>query len=298
MNKKLIINADGYGFTDGISKACEECIAFGTVKSVSVNVNFPSVDRLRDLIIRYPHLSIGCHLNPVIGKPVSAIESIPTLVNKRGEFYYKEFKARWLKGYMSNDEMKTELLAQINKTKELAGARFTHIDFHMALHRLPRLYSIFLDVVKKSEIGRIRTHRYFFGIDEKNPKIAHLLHLCSNPANIAKYVYNNILRDKALSMGIVAPDNILVIVDLHWNNDKMSIDSFINLLRNIPEGISEFIVHPGYVDDELRRWSTLLEPRERMLEILLNPNFKNAIEEMNIELVGYDEIELGKQICC
>ena len=33
----LIINADGYGFTPGTTRAIEECIAFGTVRSLSVN---------------------------------------------------------------------------------------------------------------------------------------------------------------------------------------------------------------------------------------------------------------------
>ena len=46
----LIINADGFGFTDGITRAIEECVRFGTVKSLSANVNFPHAGRLTQLL--------------------------------------------------------------------------------------------------------------------------------------------------------------------------------------------------------------------------------------------------------
>ena len=42
----LIINTDGYGFTAGITRAIEECVEFGTVKSLSANVNFKHAENL------------------------------------------------------------------------------------------------------------------------------------------------------------------------------------------------------------------------------------------------------------
>src|SRR5262245_23814095 len=133
----LIINADGYGFTEGISRAIEECIEFGTVRSLSANVNFTYAHNLRSLVIRYPELSVGCHLNPIVGRPLLSPDRVPTLVDRNGEFWYESFWRRFLGGHIRLTELRAEMIAQIERTRDLAGEAFSHVDFHMGLHRLP-----------------------------------------------------------------------------------------------------------------------------------------------------------------
>ena len=87
----LIINADGYGFTAGITRAIEECIAFGTVRSLSANVNFKHADGLMPLVRNYPELSVGCHINPIVGNPVLPPTEVPTLIDEKGEFFLQDF---------------------------------------------------------------------------------------------------------------------------------------------------------------------------------------------------------------
>jgi predicted glycoside hydrolase/deacetylase ChbG (UPF0249 family) len=64
------------------------------------------------------------------------------------------------------------------------------------------------------------------------------------------------------------------------------------MLKNLPQGFSEFVVHPGYVDDGLRHWSTYLHQRVQELKVLLSTEFKAAICESNIHLAGYRDIPL------
>ena len=156
----LIINADGYGFTAGVSRAIEECIAFGTVRSLSANVNFKHADGLAQLVRTYPELSVGCHINPVVGCPVLDPDKVPTLLDENGEFLYKALSRRFMSGSIRSAKLRAEMLAQVEKTRDLAGAAFSHLDFHMGFHRLPRLYAVFLEVAQQSRVGRIRTHRY------------------------------------------------------------------------------------------------------------------------------------------
>jgi chitin disaccharide deacetylase len=85
--RHLIINADGYGFTAGISRAIEECVEFGTVRSLSANVNFTHADGLTHLVQKHPGLSVGCHVNPVVGRPVLSPKQVPSLVDENGEFF-------------------------------------------------------------------------------------------------------------------------------------------------------------------------------------------------------------------
>ena len=82
--KFLIINADGYGFTEGISRAIEECIEFGTVRSLSANVNCSGSEGLRKLVAKHPYLSVGCHLNPVVGRPLLPPGEMASLVDGDG----------------------------------------------------------------------------------------------------------------------------------------------------------------------------------------------------------------------
>ena len=111
----LIINADGYGFTEGISRAIEECVEFGTVRSLSANVNFPRSDGLRNLVAGHPHLSVGCHLNPIVGRPLLPPSRVSSLVDGDGFFLYRQFASRVQSGEIRLTELRAELMAQIRE---------------------------------------------------------------------------------------------------------------------------------------------------------------------------------------
>ena len=60
------------------------------------------------------------------------------------------------------------------------------------------------------------------------------------------------------------------------------------LIRELPEGLTEFMCHPGYCGGELRHARTRLkESRERELEALLAPEVRTALVEAGVELVNY-----------
>lgn len=288
----LIINADGYGFTEGTTRAIEDCIDFGTVRSISVNVNFSFANRLADLVKEYPRLSVGCHVNPIVGRPVLDHGKISSLTNKDGDFYYKNFFKRALNGSIRFDELYEEMMAQIKKTRDLAGPSFSHIDFHMGLHRLPRVYNVFLDVVEASGIRRIRTHRYFTGLESRFPKMKHFLCMFDSSTRIPKYFWNLWLRKKAIKRGFFMPDWRVELSTIGKCSDKITVENYINLLRNLPKGFSEFVVHPGYVDDDLKRWSTYHYEREEELKVLLSDRFRSAICELDVGLAGYRDIAI------
>jgi predicted glycoside hydrolase/deacetylase ChbG (UPF0249 family) len=62
----------------------------------------------------------------------------------------------------------------------------------------------------------------------------------------------------------------------------------VELMRVIPEGITEFMCHPGRCTDALRGAATRLkESRERELQALVAPEVRVAMERAGIELVNY-----------
>jgi len=294
--RHLIINADGYGFTAGTTRAIEECIEFGTVRSLSANVNFPHADRLVELVQRHPEISVGCHINPIVGRPVLSPKDVPSLVNRDGEFFYQRFMARFLSGQMKAGELYSEMLAQVNKTRDMAGKAFSHVDFHMGLHRLPVLYKIFLDVVEKSGVGRIRTHRYLVGMENGSPRFRHFLFMFQSVTRIPKFLWNLWLRRIALRRGLGMPDRWVNITNMGAQPSSITVKNCLKMLRNLPNGFNEFVAHPGYVDDELRRWSTYLEPRVLERQVLLSAEFRAVLRSSEIRLAGYRDIPLRTPI--
>jgi predicted glycoside hydrolase/deacetylase ChbG (UPF0249 family) len=290
--RNLIINADGYGFTAGITRAIEECVEFGTVRSLSANVNFAAAEGLVSLVRRHPSLSVGCHINPVVGSPLLNPSKVPSLVDENGEFLYRNFRRNFLGGRMRPEELRAEMIAQIERTRELAGPAFSHVDFHMGLHRLPGLYPLFLEVAEKSGAGRMRTHRYRVGLENRFPRLKNLAFMLGSPARIPKYLWNRELRRRASGKGMAMPDRRVEITDLGLRSDVITLANYLALIRNLPHGFNEFVVHPGYVDPELRRWSSWVEPRELERQALVSPEFRAALQASDVNLAGYRDIPL------
>ncbi|MCF6148003.1 MAG: ChbG/HpnK family deacetylase [Candidatus Kuenenia sp.] len=293
LNRSLIINADGYGITAGINRAIEECIEFGTVRSVSANVNYPLAMSLPSLARKYPWLSVGCHLNPIIGKPVLPLGKVRSLINEQGEFFYKEFNKKLNSGHIRLDELRQELFAQIDYCRELAGSCFTHVDCHMGKHRLPRFYPVFLEAAKYSGTGRIRTHRYMLAMESQNRSLGVLNYFVKHPMRIGVYFWNLWLRHKAQQQNLVMPDWWVCIGDMGQKQGTISLDTWISLLKKVPLGISEFVVHPAYLGDEMYKWTTYISQREDERKILTSEKFRDALLNSNIQLVGYRNIKLG-----
>jgi predicted glycoside hydrolase/deacetylase ChbG (UPF0249 family) len=286
----LIINTDGYGFTAGITRAIDECVEFGTVRSLSANVNFTHAESLYRLVRKHPDISVGCHVNPIVGKPIMPADKVPTLVDENGEFFYKNFMRRYFRGKIKLSELRVEMAAQLEKTRDLAGEAFSHVDFHMGLHRLPGLYDVFLDVVEKNRVGRVRTHKYRVGLEHRFPRLRHSLYLFETFTRIPKYAYILWLRKKALDRGLTMPD--LWVGISHMKPENLTIENYLMMLKNMPQGINEFVAHPGYVDDELKRWSSYHESRTLELQVLLNPRFRDALSGPDVRLIGYRDIPL------
>jgi predicted glycoside hydrolase/deacetylase ChbG (UPF0249 family) len=290
--RALIINADGYGFSEGATRAIDECVDFGTVRSVSVNVNFPHALRVAGLVRRHPDVSVGCHLNPIVGRPLLDPGRIPSLVDRGGEFHYRAFPRLFLKGKIRTSELRAELEAQIRKLRELAGPAFSHVDFHQSMNRLPGLHRLFFDVAVRSGAGRVRTHRNLFGMEGRSPRWERLRYAIGHPRRIVSLLWNAWLRREALASGLAMPDQWVGITHLGRRPDTITVTNYLALLRNLPTGFSEFVAHPGYVDDELRRWSTYLAQRELERKVLLSPEFRAAISESGVRLAGYRDIPL------
>jgi predicted glycoside hydrolase/deacetylase ChbG (UPF0249 family) len=171
-----------------------------------------------------------------------------------------------------------ELRAQIVKVVE-AGLQPTHVDTHKHTHLLPPV----LDAVARlSEEFGVRWVRRPFDLP-----------LTGSPDDVPWKT-----RAVSRAFGFVRGHFHRALASHHcattdWFagfqiTGRFGPPSVVRLLDHLPEGTTEFMVHPGFCTAELRAARTRLkESREEELRALLDPAVLEALRRNAIQLTGY-----------
>jgi predicted glycoside hydrolase/deacetylase ChbG (UPF0249 family) len=96
------------------------------------------------------------------------------------------------------------------------------------------------------------------------------------------------MRRLQMSHGIEVPglrtaDHILL--DTYEGPDGLA--KLLRYLRQLPEGTTEIMCHPGYVDDSLVAISQLREEREQELTVFRSPLIQETIRTLQLPLIHY-----------
>jgi len=286
--RNLIVNADDLGWTAGVNRGIAEAHRNGIVTSASLLANGVAFAGGVELARQNPRLSVGVHLNLSDGAPVAGREAVPSLVNEAGEFAGGPeglLLKIAMRGLMAG-EVEREWETQIRKVRD-AGVAVTHLDGHKHVHMLPGLFEIALRLAKQYGIGAIRVSHEASGLrtalssgTELRPSVvlkqgvqARGLKLLARDA-----------REKVDRAGISTADYFCGIAQ----TGELTKEGVARMLRNLPEGTTELMCHPGYVDEELRSTSTRLQgSREKEVAILIDPEIRNLVASQGIRLIDY-----------
>lgn len=119
--KKLIINADDFGYCKGVNYGIIEAHADGVLTSTTMMANMPGFHHAVELRQQHPNLGIGVHLNLTTGSPV--LKHLKTIVDTEGNFHSQAYyKGSFI---IDQKEVYDEWKAQIEKTLA-AGIQPTH----------------------------------------------------------------------------------------------------------------------------------------------------------------------------
>lgn len=72
--------------------------------------------------------------------------------------------------------------------------------------------------------------------------------------------------------------------------ETATVENLTRILKNLPEGISELLTHPGYVRDDLRQINSRVDERGVELKTLTSPKIKKVIKEEGIELISWRDV--------
>jgi hypothetical protein len=128
---KIIINADDFGLTNGVTYGIYDAIKNGVVSSTTLMVN-QEASLLAGRIARQDeNLNVGLHLNISKGFPLS---NCPSLVDENNNFIKP-------KDLLNDDEyleeeIYQEFLKQYERFFEIVGRKPTHLDSHLYSHQI------------------------------------------------------------------------------------------------------------------------------------------------------------------
>jgi predicted glycoside hydrolase/deacetylase ChbG (UPF0249 family) len=278
MTKRLIVNADDFGWSRGVNRGILQAHTQGILTSTTLLVNFPAMEDALSLSADHPKLGIGLHFNIVHGPPLSPPDRIPSLLDRSGYFAGSASMFRRLMSrQVSTKHVQLEFEAQLTRFREFAGNP-THIDSHKHMH----LFGSVRDAIAASSRdlagtpirstqrapGRSRSATLKFRI---------LQHLGKR----ARATYDR--------SGFAATDDFIGLDQLGEASPERSTE----LLASTGAGITELMCHPGLPSDDehsVVRNVSVTEVRQRELATLTDPTLKEYVTREGIERINYSQV--------
>ena len=276
-HKRVIINADDFGITKGVNKAIFELIDAGIVTSTSVMSNMPDYV---DVLKFKTKIGISVHFNLTTGRPINDSKKIPTLVDKQGCFYeLPELLKRVRQRQISKQEVEIEFDAQIKRLFDI-GVRPDHVDTHESLLKYPFFKKIIREKAKKYSIMAVRTY---------TPRKFDYARLLS-PKKLLISLYLGFQKMRWRCDGFKVADRYygLMKTDLDYPTALKKLE---DVFSNLPGGILEIGVHPGYCNDNNNVLGGYVKEREVEFQALMSKELKSAIEKAKAQLIKFGDIK-------
>ena len=245
----------------------------------------PSAAAFDDAVTKaaaHPSLGVGVHLTLIGEKPLLPPEQIPSLVDENGQLAekYPQFMARFFKGAVSLKEVRAELAAQIQKVVD-RGLRITHIDSHQHLHVLPGIIDIALELAAAHQIKAVRIPSVPLGFTGG--------YSCTPGQFVGRsglIFLAALARRKARQRGFRTPDHFFGIVA----GGGLREESFLEILRKLPAGSTEIMIHPGTDNQALAAACGWAHQFEEELQTALSSQAKALLKERSITLASFRDI--------
>lgn len=289
--KRLIINADDLGYSQGVNHAIARCAREGPLRSATIMAGGPAFDHAVDLMRDLPEVGVGVHLTLTELQPTLPGERIHELLDGSGRLHLSAgaLLPLLLTRRAARDALRRELSGQMEKVL-LHDIQPTHVDTHKHLHAFPIVLNAVLEVAQRFGVRWIRnpfddtsllsTAGRLDGKDRQT-------FLGQSAKGLAIRMFKPYFRARLLRHGMVSPSHFFGVgLTGVWNER-----AFAHLAARLPSGLSEVMFHPGDYDAELRRNRTrLLEQRQKERDLLISNSFRDMIRSRNISVVRYGEV--------
>jgi chitin disaccharide deacetylase len=259
----LLINADDFGVCQSINTAILRTLTDGLVCSTTLMVPCPWSSHAMDLLKEQPEIAFGVHLTVMCDiancryAPLTRRETVPSLIDEAGYFYSFDRMSAFL-AQVRLDELEAEWRAQIEAVLA-AQLTPTHLDWH-CLRLGNRTDIVDLMVALAKEYG------------------------------LACRVVGRQAIAQVQRQGL--PTNDYDFLDSFGLELNGKAARYAQLLRDLPVGLSEWAVHPGFDTAELRA----IQPegvaiRQSDFDFLMSQAARDLVEAEGIILLDYRPLQ-------
>ena len=267
--KLVILNADDLAVSHFEDVASFAALDNKFINSATVMVPCPWFTEVTAYAKAHPGVDLGLHLTftsewqTYRWGPVSMRALVPSLVGPDGYFYPN---AQEFAKHARLDEVELEIRAQIERALAM-GLQLSHLDAHMhSLYVTPDLFRIMLKVAHEYKLPV----RMASNIDLFRPGLALM-----DPGDP--------VVDAIFSPGEEVPAS-------GWK------DYYVTLVKGLQPGVTEIFVHLAYDDAESQaimvghlEWGAAW--RQREFDAISSPEFRRALEENHVVLIGWRDIQ-------
>lgn len=285
--RRLIVNADDLGMTEGITDGIIFAHRYGIVTSASLLVNQPASEYALEQAKNIPTLGVGVHVNVDEGVPLLPPARIPSLVDEEGKLYSQVhlISRLWRRQVLASD-LEAEFRAQINWVKQ-HGVTPTHCDSHHHIHFYPHAARAFTRACQAEGVRWIRV-----------PRVRHYPRNGYIGGPHAGPVYRRLLVTLYMELLQLTRFRHLKFPDCRVESDPAyDVEEKITrgwhlALENLPPGTYELVCHPGFGrgNDDNQGFPGYSSRRDLEVSILTAPEFRSLLQRWQIALVNYAEM--------
>ena len=279
-NKKFILNADDFGLSNAFNMAVLEGYNNGFLTSASICANGEAFDSaVNEIIPECPQLGIGVHLNIIEGHALQNFTKTSLLTDLEGKFkngYLKMIYSANNQNFLEQVEL--EFRTQIEKV--LSYTKVDHLDSHVHVHAIPKIFELTCKLAKEYNINQVRTqYENFYLIPEVKK------HLNINyPVNILKVALLNFFTTKNKQVikdyGLKTNDYLIGVGYTGMMNDK-TLEFGLAAIKE--DAVVEALIHPCQFSD------AKLQTNQHQIEFMITQNMdlKDKIQRLGFEITNY-----------
>jgi len=258
----LILNADDFGMYHAVNEAILRTLTDGVVRSTTVMVPCPWGLHALQLLGEHPELAFGVHLTVVSDSvnyrwgPLTPRHKVSSLVDETGFFHRNEPRQAYL-AHLRLDELEVEFRAQIEAVLA-ANLTPTHLDWHCLR-------------------------------DGGRPDVFDLTLGLAHEYGLALRVFDRTSIERLQDQGLPTNDHELVDSTRLATEGKTA--RYVQMLRALPAGLTEWAVHPALGNAEARAIDGWWAKRAADYAFLISPEARDTVRDEGIILVDYRALQ-------
>ncbi len=255
MVKKLIVNADDFGLTEGVVRGIIRTHQDGILTSTTAMVNMPYIELAAEMAKENPKLGVGIHFVLTMGAPLTDGKSF---TSENGNFKRpSEYGGN--PPIADQDELYVEWKTQMEKFIKVFGKKPTHIDSHHHTHMNGTNFDVAIRLAKEYNL----------------------------PIRIA---YRDVPADEMEKYNSLGYEYVPCVMNFYA--EDATIDFLLNDKGNIKDlEIAEIMCHPAFVDKRMLDISSYAIPRTQEMAVLRDQKVKDWVKDNNIELISFADIK-------